>query len=57
MQRAMARQAELRADPVSVQRLVGADFVRQLEAAAKVLVDQPHDVQVRFSRPQRCAQR
>ncbi|MDQ6848098.1 MAG: SPFH domain-containing protein [Candidatus Dormibacteraeota bacterium] len=49
MQRAMARQAELRAAPAERDTSGGdADFARKLEATAKVLADQPHDVQVRF---------
>lgn len=49
MQRAMARQTELRGTPV--EREPGAadtDFARRLEATAQILADQPHDVQVRF---------
>ncbi len=49
MQRAMARQAELRArPPAREESAAGADFARQLEATAAILADQPHDVQVRF---------
>jgi SPFH domain / Band 7 family len=52
MQRAMARQAELRGTPAAPQAGVGAgadsDFAHQLEATAKILADQPHDVQIRF---------
>lgn len=49
MQRAMARQAELRGTPVApAQAGADSDFARQLEATAKILAEQPHDVQVRF---------
>jgi regulator of protease activity HflC (stomatin/prohibitin superfamily) len=49
MQRAMARQAELREQPPArEQGDGGAEFARQLEATAAILADQPHDIQVRF---------
>ncbi|HSP65588.1 MAG TPA: SPFH domain-containing protein [Candidatus Deferrimicrobium sp.] len=49
MQRAMARQAELRGRlSERDQGDGGAEFARQLEATAAILADQPHDVQVRF---------
>jgi regulator of protease activity HflC (stomatin/prohibitin superfamily) len=49
MQRAMARQAEMRGRPSErAQGDDGAEFARQLEATAAILADQPHDVQVRF---------
>jgi hypothetical protein len=51
LQRAMARQAELRGTPAPAERAAAADdsdFARQLEATAQILADQPHDVQVRF---------
>jgi regulator of protease activity HflC (stomatin/prohibitin superfamily) len=48
MQRAMARQAELRGTPAARQAATESDFARELEATAKILADQPHDVQVRF---------
>ena len=51
MQRAMARQAELRrqAGRAHASREdAGREFARQLEATAAILADQPHDVQVRF---------
>ncbi len=48
MQRAMARQAELRGRPAERDHGDGAEFARQLEATATILADQPHDVQVRF---------
>jgi regulator of protease activity HflC (stomatin/prohibitin superfamily) len=49
MQRAMARQAELRSQAGErTHPEAGAEFARQLEATAAILADQPHDVQVRF---------
>jgi regulator of protease activity HflC (stomatin/prohibitin superfamily) len=49
MQRAMARQAELRSRAGErTQSEAGAEFARQLEATAAILAEQPHDVQVRF---------
>lgn len=49
LQRAMARQAELRTPPVArIGTPADADFVTKLEATAELLADQPHDVQVRF---------
>jgi regulator of protease activity HflC (stomatin/prohibitin superfamily) len=50
MQRAMARQAELRAQQADREDDAdgGREFARQLEATAAILADQPHDVQVRF---------
>ena len=49
MQRAMARQADLRSAPVERATSRGdADFARKLEATAKLLAEQPQEVQVRF---------
>ncbi len=50
MQRAMARQAEMRARPAEHDEGDGGgtEFARQLEATAAILADQPHEVQVRF---------
>jgi regulator of protease activity HflC (stomatin/prohibitin superfamily) len=49
MQRAMARQAEMRSQAGErVQAEAAVEFARQLEATAAILADQPHDVQVRF---------
>jgi regulator of protease activity HflC (stomatin/prohibitin superfamily) len=50
MQRAMARQADLRAaaPPERVLSKAAAEVARQLEATATILARQPHDVQIRF---------
>ncbi len=49
MQRAMARQAELRSPAAGRPQVEGGgEFARQLEATAAILAEQPHDVQVRF---------